>query len=55
MDSIQQGRTQYEIVGGDGEIYGPYSLEDLQQYLNEQRVKSDTQVKVSGYRRLDGT
>ena len=48
MDSIQQGRTQYEIVGGDGEIYGPYSLEDLQQYLNEQRVKSDTQVRVSG-------
>ena len=48
MDSIQQGRTQYEIVGVDGEIYGPYSLEDLQQYLNEQRVKSDTQVKVSG-------
>ena len=48
MDRIQQGRTQYEIVGGDGEIYGPYSLEDLQQYLNEQRVKSDTQVRVSG-------
>ena len=48
MDSNQQGRNQYEIVGGDGEIYGPYSLEDLQQYLNEQRVQSDTQVRVSG-------
>ena len=54
MDSNQKGRTQYEIVGGDGEIYGPYSLKDFQQYLNEQRVQSDTHEGIR-YRRLDGT
>ena len=47
MDT-DQARTQYEIIAGDGEIYGPYSLEDLQQYLDEERVQWDTQVRVSG-------
>ena len=48
MDTDPQARTQYEIIAGDGEIYGPYSLEDLQQYLDEERVQWDTQVRVSG-------
>ena len=48
MDTHPQARTQYEIIAGDGEIYGPYSLEDLQQYLDEERVQWDTQVRVSG-------
>ena len=43
MDTDPQARTQYEIIAGDGEIYGPYSLEDLQQYLDEERVQWDTQ------------
>lgn len=47
MDT-DQARTQYEIIAGDGEIYGPYSLEDLQQYLDEERVQWDTQVRVPG-------
>ena len=48
MDTDPQARTQYEIIAGDGEIYGPYSLEDLQQYLDEERVQWDTQVRVPG-------
>ena len=48
MDTHPQARTQYEIIAGDGEIYGPYSLEDLQQYLDEERVQWDTQVRVPG-------
>lgn len=48
MDTDPQARTQYEIIAGDGEIYGPYSLVDLQQYLDEGRVQWDTQVRVSG-------
>ena len=40
--------TQYEIIAGDGEIYGPYSLEDLQQYLDKERVQWGTQVRVLG-------
>ena len=47
MDTDPQ-REQYEIIAGDGEIYGPYSLEDLQQYLDEERVQWDTQVGVPG-------
>ena len=48
MDTDPQARTQYEIIAGDGEIYGPYSLEDLQQYLDEERVQWDTQVRLPG-------
>ena len=48
MDTDPQALTQYEIIAGDGEIYGPYSLEDLQQYLDEERVQWDTQFRVSG-------
>jgi len=48
VDTDPQARTQYEIIAGDGEIYGPYSLVDLQQYLDEKRVQWDTQVRVSG-------
>ena len=48
MDTDPQARTQYKIIADDGEIYGPYSLEDLQQYLDEERVQWDTQVRVPG-------
>tara|TARA_B110000438_G_scaffold282435_1_gene309493 strand:+ start:217 stop:837 length:621 start_codon:yes stop_codon:yes gene_type:complete len=38
--------SQYKFIGGDGETYGPYSREEMQQFMAENRVNSQTRVSA---------
>ena len=38
----------FKIIGADGKEYGPISLEQLRQWMNEGRIHSGTQVKPEG-------
>jgi hypothetical protein len=38
--------SQYKFIGGDGETYGPYSRDEMQQFMAENRVNSQTQVSA---------
>ena len=38
--------AQYLFIGGDGKTYGPYSQEQMQQFMAENRVNAQTQVSA---------
>ena len=38
--------SQYKFIGGDGETYGPYSRDEMQQFMAENRVNSQTRVSA---------
>src|SRR5712671_6521946 len=40
--------TQYIMLGGDGQEYGPVSAVELQQWINEGRANLTTRVKRVG-------
>ena len=40
--------AQYHFIGGDGKTYGPYSREQIQQFMAENRVNAQTQVSTDG-------
>ena len=40
--------AQYHFIGGDGKTYGPYSREQIQQFMAENRVNAQTQVSADG-------
>ena len=40
--------TQYHFIGGDEKTYGPYSQEQMQQFMAENRVNAQTQVSADG-------
>ena len=40
--------AQYNFIGGDGKTYGPYSQEQMQQFMAENRVNAQTQISADG-------
>ncbi len=38
--------AQYHFIGGDGKTYGPYSQEQMQQFMGENRVNAQSQVSA---------
>ena len=40
--------AQFHFIGGDGKTYGPYSQEQMQQFMAENRVNAQTQVSADG-------
>ena len=40
--------AQYHFIGGDGKTYGPYSQEQMQQFMAENRVNTTSQVSADG-------
>jgi len=40
--------AQYHFIGGDGKTYGPYSQEQMQQFMAENRVNAQTQARADG-------
>ena len=40
--------AQYHFIGGDGKTYGPYSQEQMQQFMAENRVNAQTQMSADG-------
>jgi hypothetical protein len=38
--------ANYHFIGGDGKEYGPYSLEELRQFMAEDRLNAQTQIQV---------
>ena len=40
--------AQYHFIGGDGKTYGPYSQEQMQPFMAENRVNAQTQVSADG-------
>ena len=38
--------AQYHFIGGDGKTYGPYSQEQMQQFMAENRMNAQTQVSA---------
>lgn len=40
-------RPSYHVVGGDGVVYGPYDLTDLQSWIGEGRINRDSQISRS--------
>ncbi|MDB4530796.1 DUF4339 domain-containing protein [bacterium] len=39
---------QYEMIGGDGEQYGPFTLQELQETLSQGRADTQTQIRETG-------
>ena len=40
--------NSYRFVGGDGQIYGPYSIEQIRQYIAENRITPQGQISKDG-------
>jgi len=40
--------AKYHFIGGDGKPYGPYSQEQMQQFMAENRVNTNSQVSADG-------
>lgn len=40
--------AQYSFIGGDGKTYGPYSQEQMRQFMTDNRVNAQTQVSDDG-------
>jgi len=40
--------AQYHFIGGDGKTYGPYSREQIHQFMAGNRVNAQTQVSADG-------
>ena len=40
--------ANYHFIGGDGKTYGPYSLEQLIDFKNQQRLDGETKVQKDG-------
>ncbi len=40
--------AQFHFIGGDGKTYGPYSREQMQQFMAENRVNAQSQVSADG-------
>jgi len=38
----------YKIIGTDNKVYGPVSIEQLRQWLAENRLRADTRVQADG-------
>ena len=38
----------YEMIGGDGEQYGPFTIEQLQDNLSHSRANAQTQIRETG-------
>ena len=38
----------YEMIGGDGEQYGPFTIEQLQDTLSQGRANAQTQIRETG-------
>ena len=39
---------QYEMIGGDGEQYGPFTIQQLQDNLSHARANAQTQIRETG-------
>ena len=35
---------QYEMIGGDGELYGPFTIQQLQDNLSHGRANAQTKI-----------
>ena len=40
--------AQFHFIGGDRKTYGPYSQEQMQQFMAENRVNAQTQISADG-------
>ena len=40
--------ANYKFIGGDGKEYGPYSAEQMRQFLSENRLVANSQVSADG-------
>ena len=40
--------AEYHFIGGDNKPYGPYSLEQLRQFMAENRLNAQSQIQVDG-------
>ena len=40
--------NSYRFVGVDGQIYGPYSIEQIRQYIAENRITPQSQISKDG-------
>ena len=38
----------YEMIGGDGEQYGPFTIQQLQDNLSNGRANAQTQIRETG-------
>ena len=38
----------YEMIGGDGEQYGPFTIQQLQDNLSDGRANPQTQIRETG-------
>ena len=38
--------ANYKFIGGDGKEYGPYSAEQMRQFLSENRLVANSQVSA---------
>ena len=38
----------YEMIGSDGEQYGPFTLQELQETLSQGRANTQTQIRETG-------
>ena len=39
---------QYEMIGGDGELYGPFTIQQLQDNLSHGRANAQTKIRETG-------
>lgn len=42
----------YKMIGSDGQVYGPYTLEQLQEFVNQGRVTYNTQIILENEHRV---
>ena len=40
--------AEYHFIGGDGKSYGPYSAEQMRQFMSQNRLTSQSQVSIDG-------
>jgi hypothetical protein len=40
--------ANYNFIGGDGKSYGPYTAEQMRQFMAENRLTAQSQVNADG-------
>ena len=48
MREVMSEEKQFEMVGVDGQQYGPLSESELRAYVVERRANADTQIREVG-------
>ena len=51
MREVMSEEKQFEMVGVDGQQYGPLSESELRAYVVERRANADTQIREVGQSR----